>query len=30
MAFYNRHNLLVMMSEQKARRFGRRIRVAAI
>lgn len=28
-AFYNRHNVLIMMSEQKARRFGRRIRVAA-
>lgn len=28
-AFYNRHNVLIMVSEQKARRFGRRIRVAA-
>jgi hypothetical protein len=28
-AFYNRHNLFVMMTEKKAARFGRRIRVAA-
>jgi hypothetical protein len=28
-AFYNRHNVLIMMSEQKVRRFGPRIRVAA-
>jgi hypothetical protein len=28
-AFCNRHNLLVMVSEAKARRLGRRIRVAA-
>jgi hypothetical protein len=28
-AFYNRYNLFVMVTEQKAARFGRRIRIAA-
>ncbi len=28
-AFYNRHNLFVMVTEKKAARFGRRVRVAA-
>jgi hypothetical protein len=28
-AFFNQHNLLVMVSETKARRFGRRVRIAA-
>lgn len=28
-AFYNRHNLFGMVTEKKAARFGRRIRVAA-
>jgi len=28
-AFFNQHNLLVMVSERKATRFGRRVRVAA-
>lgn len=27
-AFFNQHNLLVMFSEKKARRFGRRVRIA--
>jgi hypothetical protein len=28
-AFYNQHNLFVMVTEKKAARFGRRVRVAA-
>jgi hypothetical protein len=28
-AFYNQHNRFVMVTEKKAARFGRRIRVAA-
>jgi hypothetical protein len=28
-AFYNQHNLFVLVAEKKAARFGRRIRIAA-